>query len=126
MTTPISAMNQWDNYQGVYILEEKISRDKHRVDIAKDPDVPLGQPHNNAASGWLLSVDKHAPADPVLPTMRGTNIQIEYPKIYKPDYTEADTSMAETYIMDIINAFETALFSDDFLDPDKGYHPRCS
>ncbi|MDZ7646659.1 MAG: CotH kinase family protein [Cytophagales bacterium] len=45
-----------DIYQGVYVLIEKIKRDKNRVDINKlDPDENSG---NNLTGGYIIKIDK--------------------------------------------------------------------
>lgn len=101
-------------YQGVYVLTEKIKRDKNRVNIAKqDDDNGL----DDITGGYIIKLDKFTGSqDYSWTTALGElYVQCEY-----PDVDDINNNQ-KSYIRDYVDAFETALFSDDFSDPDLGY-----
>ncbi len=112
-----------DDYKGLYILTEKIKRDRNRVDMAKlRPEDISG---NELTGGYLLRVDKTtgmAPEEywtsPVMPTEPGYE-QVIY-QYYDPDYYELN-QVQRDYIRNHLLEFESALVSRDFKDPAKGY-----
>ena len=109
------------NYQGIYVLDEKIKRGKKRVNIAKLDSTENTMPNvsggyilqNNIWSGgtdgWQL---QYHPIDH--PTFN-THLLYDYPK-----YT-AITDTQKTYIQTFINNFETALYDSTFTDTLIGY-----
>lgn len=112
-----------DDYKGIYILTEKIKRDKNRVDMAKL--LPEDIAGNELTGGYLLRIDKTSGmADyeywksPVMPTEAGHE-QVVY-QYFDPDYSELNQTQRE-YIQSHMLEFETALISKDFKDPARGY-----
>lgn len=109
-------------YLGVYILLEKIKRDKNRVDISKlNPDEISG---DDLTGGYILKIDKTEGAEldgwisPYAPPTAPDNsifIQYHYPKPSDivPEQKE--------YIRNYITAFEDMLASENFSDPLTGY-----
>jgi hypothetical protein len=112
-----------EDYKGIYILTEKIKRDRNRVDMAKlRPEDIAG---NELTGGYLLRIDKiSGMADyeywksPVMPTEPGYE-QVVY-QYFDPDYQELNETQRQ-YIRDHMLEFETALISRDFKDPARGY-----
>lgn len=113
------------DYQGIYLLAEKIKRDSNRVDIANlysseifYPDVTGGYilkiDYWNSTDSWLLN---YSPMDH--PTYDVHMVYV-YPK---PD---SISSVQKTYIQDYINEFETVLYSPNFADPVNGYRKYIS
>ncbi len=110
-------------YMGVFVLLEKIKRDKNRVNIDKlDITENTG---DNLTGGYILKLDKiegsggagwNSPYPP--PNRSGgqtTYFQYEYPK-------PADiTAEQKTYIINYITQFENTLAMDNFKDPVNGY-----
>lgn len=109
-------------YEGIYILFEKIKRDKNRLDISKL------EPKDNAGDaltgGYILKIDKNegnvsrkwtspypSPVSPqfIIP------IQVEYPKF--DDLTEPQFAYIKKYVTD----FEDTLKGDNFRDSLQGY-----
>lgn len=103
------------NYEGIYILMEKIKRDKNRVNIAKlEPKDDSG---DALTGGYILKIDKttgtpsdywespHLPQPMLRPSLR-IPIQVEYPQ--KGDLTAKQLS----YIRNHITEFEKALRAD--------------
>jgi hypothetical protein len=107
-----------NDYQGVYVLIEKIKRDKNRLDIATlNPDEIAG---SDLTGGYILSVDRaddHYWISPI----RGSNYSGEI--VINYEYPEYDSMPVEqrNYIRYFVTYFEGALSSEDFRDPEKGY-----
>jgi hypothetical protein len=114
-------------YQGVYVLIEKIKRDKNRVDIAKlNPDENTG---DDVTGGYILKIDKgtgndgstgasgwaskHAPDNNVEDQF--VFFQYEYPK------WDEISSDQKKYIKEYVGKFEDALGGNHFTDPVNGY-----
>lgn len=111
------------NYQGVYVLIEKIKRDKNRLDINKLKEDEIAG--DDLTGGYLLKIDKftggggdgwaseHAP--PAAQAGQSIFFQYEVPK--------ADEIVAEQkeYIQNYIRDFENALAGENFKDPQEGY-----
>jgi hypothetical protein len=112
-----------EDYKGLYVLTEKIKRDKNRVDIARL--TPADTTMEDISGGYLLRIDKTskmAPEEywesPVSPPVEGYG-RIIYQN-FDPGYYEL-TDKQRLYIWSHLLKFETALVSPDFMDPQKGY-----
>ena len=111
-----------DVYQGVYVLIEKVKRDKNRLDINKlDPEEITG---NNLTGGYIIKIDKTTGGSgdgwtsdykPPLGTNQVVYFQYEY-----PDAGDI-ASEQSAYIQSFIRQFEDALHGDNFDDPTTGY-----
>ena len=105
------------NYEGIYILMEKIKKDKNRVDIStlKTTD----NTGDDVTGGYILKIDKTEGTKSRLWNTELTvnskkytiPIQIDYPKL--ADITEQQF----TYIKNYVTDFETSLKADDFQSP---------
>lgn len=109
-------------YQGVYVLIEKIKRDKNRLDINKlDPDEISG---NDLTGGYIVKIDKSTGGtgagfpSPFRPPL-ATNQEI----FYQYEYPDAEDIVAEqaSYIRQYVRHFEEVLHGDAFADPNEGY-----
>jgi CotH kinase protein len=110
------------SYEGIYIFQEKIKRDKGRVDI--DKLKTTDNAGDALTGGYILKIDKTTgtPARSWYSNYLSDNnsqaktlFQIEYPKI-------ADiTDQQYTYIKNYVNGFESAIFSPDYKDTNTGY-----
>lgn len=106
-----------DKYEGLYILMEKIKKDKNRVDIStlKLTD----NTGDDVTGGYILKIDKTEGSKSRLWNTTLTvgsqtftiPIQIEYPNI--TDITEAQFNYIKKYITD----FENSLKGADYLTP---------
>ena len=114
------------DYQGVYVLIEKIKRDKNRVDIAKLRDEEISG--DDLTGGYIIKIDRDTEGnedgwssdyDPPYATEDNQRIYFRY------DYPDTDKIAPEqkTYIQNFVGDFEDALASDDFADPNLGYAP---
>ena len=114
-------------YWGVYLLTEKIKRDKHRVDISRlTPDEDSG---DRLTGGYLLKFDKATASKPGVPSLflsrygsaitGGKEVRIFY------DYPDPEriTTPQRAYIRDFIHEFEGRLAGADFTHPTNGYRP---
>jgi len=112
-----------NDYQGLYILTEKIKRDKNRVDMAKL--LPEDISGDELTGGYLLRIDKlsgmpstHFWTSPVSPPYADFE-QVTY-AYFDPKYRELN-DIQRSYIQDHMQIFESALISRDFKDPESGY-----
>ena len=110
-------------YMGVYILSEKIKRDKNRVNIAKlKPDQNTS---DEVTGGYILKIDKSTGSGgdgwvspfppPVNPDGQTIYIQYDYPK------SEDITDPQKSYIQSYVTTFETVLNGPNFADTTTGY-----
>lgn len=117
-----------DQYDGVYVLMEKLKRNSNRIAIDKlKPEEVSGE---ELTGGYILKIDKADGPNETVYT-DATAIASAYP----PNYSEAgsiyflyDTPKAEdlapeqrAYIADYMHQFEDALAGDNFADPEAGY-----
>lgn len=106
-----------ENYTGVYVLMEKIKKDKNRVNIATlNPDEISG---DDLTGGYILSIDRAEDfwISPY-PGMNGWGeIVINY--IY-PDYADMP-AVQRDYIRNYVTSFENTLNSSQFANPETGY-----
>lgn len=114
-----------NDYQGLYILMEKIKKDKNRVDISslKTTD----NTGEDVTGGYILKIDKTSGS----PSKSWTNatttpfgnfktfFQVEYPKI--TDITQPQFD----YIQKYVNDFEAALLMPDFQSPQARWREMC-
>lgn len=111
-----------NDYRGVYVLMEKIKRDKNRVDISKlNPEEITG---DDLTGGYIVKIDKvsggetegwHSPYAPRTGLQQRVFYQYHYPKPSDIAPEQRD------YIRDVIADFEAVMVSEDFADPDTGY-----
>ncbi len=109
-----------DEYQGIYVLMEKIKKDKNRVDIATlSPEEISG---DDVTGGYILRVDKEgwsSGIDSSFPTTEHSNVIIRY-QYYYPKADEI-TPEQEEYIGGFIQDFEELMHDGDYTDPINGY-----
>jgi hypothetical protein len=108
------------DYQGVYMLCEKIKRDTFRIDIAKlDSNEILGL---DATGGYIIKIDYYDASNSWLSNYSpigfpGLDIHYVY---YYPKPSDIVPAQ-QTYIQNYINELETALYSVGYDDPTFGY-----
>ncbi|MCX8155842.1 MAG: CotH kinase family protein [Verrucomicrobiae bacterium] len=101
------------DYQGVYVLLEKIKQGKQRVNIAKLTPADTNPPA--ITGGYILKRDRLDANDNGFNTSWGMTLGIEYPKGDKLAPAQ------KHYIRQWMNQFEAALASRDWLHPENGY-----
>ncbi|MFT7233643.1 MAG: hypothetical protein ACI8TA_002868, partial [Cyclobacteriaceae bacterium] len=106
-----------DVYAGVYLLTEKVKRDKNRVDIANlNPEEISG---DDLTGGYILSVDRVGDEywSPLIDFNGGFS---QYNYIY-PDPTDGMPQAQKNYIRNYVTDFEKALDNISLSDTVKGY-----
>jgi hypothetical protein len=104
------------NYNGIYVLEEKIKVDKNRVDIDRLQPEHVAEPE--VTGGYLLSVDR---ADPGTSQMSAGGQSFNH---LSPRYEEIITAQRapqRNYIRDYLNEFYSVLTGPNWKDPVSGY-----
>lgn len=108
-------------YRGVYLLMEKIKRNKNRVNISKlDPSENFG---DDLTGGYILKIDQIDPfgssgfysSFPSLNTEKKVYLQYHYPKY------DNITAQQMHYIKSYFDSAEAVLHGPKFLDPFEGY-----
>ena len=112
-----------DEYQGIYVVMEKIKRDANRVNISKLKPTDISG--TNVTGGYIVKIDKSTGNDnqgfdsQYAPEHNGQGQKIrflfDYPKAV--DLAPEQAGYIEAYI----DSFENALHSTDFLSPVNGY-----
>lgn len=111
------------DYHGIYLLIEKIKRDKNRVDIAKlKPDEISG---DDLTGGYIVKVDKiwdlnwteYFYTYPANRYYNARNYAFTY--VY-PDFDKIATQQ-KAYIKTYLTDFQNALNGSSFKDPENGY-----
>lgn len=99
-------------YMGLFVLIEKIKKDKNRVNISK-PDL------TNITGGYLLemtSTERFSGGENYFDTpVSNKQVEIKYPK------SKNITEQQNEYIKNYFSEFETTLFSNDYRDSINGY-----
>ncbi len=103
-----------DDYLGVYVLMEKIKRDKNRVNIAS-----LDREDNDGdalTGGYILKIDKFTGTD-------GYSWRGEFGDVFQVDYPDQEdlSSQQSLYIQSFVQAFEQSLRQPNFTDDSEGY-----
>ncbi|MBN1481001.1 CotH kinase family protein [candidate division KSB1 bacterium] len=107
-----------DEYAGLYILMEKIKRDKNRVAINKLKATEIDG--DEITGGYIIKVDKKEGEYRGWTSLaQGSSIFFQY--VY-PD-RDIIVPEQENYIQLYMAEFETALAGPSFRDPEKGYAP---
>ena len=101
------------NYSGLYVMMEKIKRDKNRVDISK-------LDKNDVTGGYIIAVDKNInKPDSGWFSTNSQNSNVYY--TYKYPKGDEITLAQKTYIQSYIKDFENAMAGSDFANPTTGY-----
>lgn len=107
-------------YQGIYLLCEKIKRDKNRVDVAKLDSLDITGV--DVTGGYMLKIDYWDNTNSWQSNFSPIGypgLDIHFVHVY-PELQEIEPEQI-TYIRNYINNFETALYGPDFTDPALGY-----
>jgi hypothetical protein len=109
-----------NSYNGIYVLTEKIKRDKNRVDIARLEETENSG--DNVTGGYIFKTDYYSPDD---------SWTSNYPPFDRPDgtvhfvyyYPKPDviTEAQKAYLQDYVDSFEDVLHGPGFKNPVTGY-----
>ena len=111
------------DYRGIYILQEKIKRDKNRVNIKKMSTTDITG--DAVTGGYIVKIDRVDPGDKYWTSAYPAVFQsTKAPVTYIHEYPKAaDIVLAQqNYIRDYINKFETIMYSGGYRDPFAGYY----
>ncbi|NWF88496.1 MAG: CotH kinase family protein [Ignavibacteriaceae bacterium] len=115
-----------NEYIGLYILQEKIKRDKNRVNIKK---LEFGDTSGDALTGgYILKIDRIDPGDKyfnsVFPSVYPKTPSRPSPISYIHVYPNSDNilTVQQDYIKYFITEFETSLSNDTYNHPFLGYY----
>jgi len=112
--------NYYKNYEGVYLLMEKIKQDKGRVDIAKLTNLDISG--DDVSGGYIFKIDYFDSSN----SWQSNYSPIDHPEkavyyvYHDPDATDLFW-LQEKYLKTAVNSFESVLYSSNFKDPEKGY-----
>lgn len=110
------------NYNGIYVLEEKIKWDKNRVDITKSRSVDALHPQDNTppnvTGGYIMSIDRLGPGETGF-NAAGQTIVYEDPK--EEDIKTPQRAPQVQYLQDYLDSFGDALYGTNYTDPTNGY-----
>ena len=107
-------------YEGIYVLEEKISIGKNRVNIDKIRPENVTLPE--VSGGYLLKIDRPDPGDTGITAM-GTRVLWVDPKEDDIDTPRGTPNHPqEDFITHYLNLFHQASNSEHWRDPEIGYH----
>ncbi len=103
------------DYNGLYVLEEKIKITPHRVDI--DPLQPENNTQPSVTGGYLFSVDKDGPS----PGFYAANSSMWYLDPDGPTISTPQRAAQQQYLNNYLNNFYTALTGASWTSPTTGY-----
>lgn len=108
------------SYQGIYVIGEKVKRDANRVDIATL--LPTDIAGDELTGGYILQQNYwnennsfQSNFSPIDHPGFDVHFVYEYPK------AEDIQEVQKNYIASFIDSLETALYSEDFTNPETGY-----
>ncbi|NQU53174.1 MAG: CotH kinase family protein [Bacteroidetes bacterium] len=109
-----------NQYQGIYILTEKIKRDKNRVDIAKLKEEDIAG--EELTGGYIFKIDYwnnndswESPYSPI----NHPDFKVHF-VYHDPDWDEL-VNQQKNYIKNYVTSFEQALYSANYKDAVQGY-----
>lgn len=108
---------QQANYNGIYVIEERIKRGEDRVDVDKLEPEHLQAPE--VTGGYLLKIDRPDPNDANFTAAGQGSLAYVDPK--GEVIRTAARDAQESYIVGYLNAYGTALNGANFRNPITGY-----
>ncbi|HVU08039.1 MAG TPA: CotH kinase family protein [Verrucomicrobiae bacterium] len=110
------------NYNGIYVLEEKIKWDKNRVNVTKIHSVDNLNPQDNlqpnVTGGYLMKIDRLGDGETGF-NSAGQTIVYNYPK--ESEIKTPQRAPQQQYLQNYMNAFGTALNGASYTNPTNGY-----
>lgn len=101
------------DYQGVYVLVEKVKGGPNRVDIPEVESSDVSEP--DITGGYILKKDRLDNNDSSFTTSRGHSLGLEWP------HARESTTNQTLWIRGFINRFESVLYGSRYRDPVNGY-----
>jgi hypothetical protein len=110
------------NYNGIYVLEEKIKWNQNRVNIEKIHSVDNLNPQDNATpnvtGGYIMKIDRLGAGESGF-SSAGQTIAYDNPK--EEDLDTPQRTPQKQYLQNYMDAFGTALNGANYTDPTNGY-----
>jgi hypothetical protein len=110
------------NYNGIYVLEEKIKWDANRVNITKIHSVDNLNPQDNTGTnvtgGYMMKIDRLGDGETGF-SAAGQTIVYNYPK--ESELKTPQRLPQQQYLQTYMNAFGTALNGANYTNPTNGY-----
>jgi hypothetical protein len=107
------------DYQGVYVLMEKIKIDRNRVDIARlRPEDTQG---DALTGGYIIQLDWGDERSGWASHIAGKPWGEQHFYYHHPQQSDLVSAQQE-YIKDLFTDFENALAGPDYMDPETGYY----
>ncbi len=110
-----------DEYMGLYIFAEKIKRDKGRVDISNLKETDIAG--DELTGGYIFKVDETTENDYWTSKISRSYLINDVNFIYHDPRADELVDVQKQYLENYIDAFESALFGENFADPVLGYAP---
>jgi hypothetical protein len=109
------------DYRGVYELEEKVKRDKYRVDISKLSETDLAG--DEITGGYIISLDNFLPGEKGWYSKYQSSPNKDSANYFLFAYPKPDSihPLQMQYIKGYFDAFEDALVGPNSKDPVNGY-----
>lgn len=105
-----------EDYRGLYMLTERIKRDKNRVDISNLSEVDIAG--EELTGGYLLQIDRDDPST-ILDGWKSSSTPRKFYAFHDPDQDELQPAQRD-YIRMYITSFESAMasanYKADYLD----------
>lgn len=105
------------DYQGIYVLMEKIKRDKDRVDVAKLKETDIEG--DELTGGYIFRIDKEEAHWFSRFNIFSNTRQLEYQLVY-PDIDRVQPEQF-AYIQSYVDSFERAIFAPNLVFGGKSY-----
>jgi len=103
------------DYMGLYVLLEKIKRDRHRIDIAKLHYGDTEEPY--VSGGYIFKRDRLNSGE------NGFRSLLNIPFAFEEPKEEDIHPLQAQWLSNYVSRFEMALMGDQFTDPHLGYRP---
>jgi hypothetical protein len=107
------------DYVGLYIFMEKIKRGPERVDVENLDPWDRAEPQ--IGGGYMLKIDRADSGDRGFRTALGNPRYGDGTLCYVDPKEDEITNAQSDWIRGYLDAFEEALYGDDFTDPNTGY-----
>ncbi|KAF0147903.1 MAG: spore coat protein CotH [Ignavibacteria bacterium] len=115
-----------NQYMGIYILQERIKRDRNRVNITKMETTDISG--DALTGGYIIHIDRIDPGDKYF-VSNYPSVYPSVPRLPSPIYylirvpNKTDLQPAQlAYIKEYVGKFETSLTKTTFNDPFEGYY----
>ena len=109
-----------NNYQGIYLIGEKIKQDSGRVSVAKLK--PTDNSGDDVTGGYIIKNDYYSTGDSWKSNFSPLNKPgAEVYFVYHDPNAQDITAQQKTYISGFINTLETVLYNPSFKAPVFGY-----